>query len=92
MANAKIKWTQKVAGRDEGAVETVEIDTVFMRGCLANRRYEILEIINPVVVEKKLKLDPTPNEKPKPAPRPNRSETRKDEGDGAVEAQGRTWV
>lgn len=65
MASAKIKWNQKVAGRDEGHVEICEIDTPFMQGCLKNRRYEILEIIEPPKV---LKLNPTPNEKPKPRP------------------------
>lgn len=65
MANARIRWTQKVAGRDEGHVEVVEIDTPFMRGCLNNLRYEVLEMIAPeIVVEKVLHLDPTPNEKP----------------------------
>lgn len=42
MANTKIRWVQKVAGREEGHVEVVEIDTEFMRGCLANRRFEIV--------------------------------------------------
>lgn len=44
MSNARIVWTQKVAGREPGEIETVEIDTDFMRGCLANKRFEILSV------------------------------------------------
>lgn len=47
MANAKIQWTQNVAGRSEGQIETVEIDTPFMKGCLANRRFVVLEEAKP---------------------------------------------
>ncbi len=77
MATAKIKWTQRVAGRDEGHVEIVEIDTPFMKGCLTNRRYEVLEYIEP--------------EKPKPAAPKAKVDTAKKD-DGGVEAKGRTWV
>lgn len=49
MPNAKIQWTQNVAGRSPGELETVEIDTDFMRGCLANGRYVVLSVESPFV-------------------------------------------
>lgn len=83
MSEAKVRWTQRVLGRDEGHVETCEIDTPFMRGCLANLRYEILESYAPAPVNETVQVEVKSSEselmgltKPKPAPRPNRSETR----------------
>lgn len=63
MANAKIMWTQKVAGRDEGHVETVELDTPFMRGCLKNKRFKVIEYVKP-------KPSESGPAKPKPGPKP----------------------
>lgn len=55
MAQAKIRWTIRAAGRDEGHEEIVEIDTPFMQGCLANLRIEIIQEIQDVQL-------PTPEE------------------------------
>ncbi len=63
MANAKIRWTQKVMGRDEGHIEVCEIDTPLMKGCLKNRRFEILESYTPPV-----------RISAKPKPRPSESD------------------
>ncbi len=63
MASAKIRWTQKVLGREVGHVETVEIDTPLMKGCLKNRRFEILESYAPPV-----------RISAKPKPRPSESD------------------
>lgn len=43
MSEIKVRWLIRAAGRDVGHVETVEIDTPFMQGCLSQRRVEIVE-------------------------------------------------
>lgn len=42
MSQAKVRWLQRVAGREEGHVEVIETDTPFIKGCIANGRLEIL--------------------------------------------------
>lgn len=51
MGQAKIQWKIKAAGRFEGEIETVEIDTPFMQGCLKQGRFVVLEHVEeePVV-------------------------------------------
>ncbi len=90
MANAKIQWLQKVAGRQEGDLETVEIDTPFMRGCLKQRRFKVLEYVAAPKPAVKSESDLMGLTKPKPAPKPKAP--KKDDDGGDVETQGRTWV
>lgn len=40
---AKIRWTQRVLGREPGDIENVEIDTEFMVALLAQGRYELVD-------------------------------------------------
>lgn len=46
MSEVRIKWLQRVAGRDEGDVEVVEL-TPFIEGCVENNRLEIVEHMAP---------------------------------------------
>lgn len=95
---AKIQWLQRVAGREEGHIETVELDTPFMQGALSNRRFRVIEPPKPP-------SPPAPLEPPKPLSPPSESDlmgltkpkaTPKPKapakGDGGVAPQGRTWV
>lgn len=42
MSEVRVRWSQRVAGREPGYEETVE-RTEFIDGCLANNRLEILQ-------------------------------------------------
>lgn len=42
MASGRVRWLQKVAGREVGYEEEIEVDTPFILGCADNNRLVIL--------------------------------------------------